>query len=140
MTWGESKESPLAHGLRVREDFELESLQSKGLEAFREAARAVEEWPVYKTSSPEIAAALGMSHSPGFAVGTTFGFNKGVFKSVTSLGHKAFSGGLPTKEGILTFLKIEQLPPYLPYSTATNGRVFAMERQARMFISETPSS
>lgn len=109
-------------------------VQSKELEAFTEAAKAIEEWPVYKSSSPEIATALGISNSPGFAVGTSFEFNKGVFRSVPSLGHKAFSSGLPLKESILTFLKTEQLPPYLPYSTATNGRVFAMERQARLLL------
>ncbi len=79
-----------------------------------------------------MAAALGISDAPGFAVGTSFEFDQGVFKAVASQKHPAFSSGLPLKEGLLSFLKTEQLPPYLPYTTATNERVFAMERQARL--------
>ena len=115
-------------------DLILTIVQGHELLASREAAGTIDEWPVYKTLNAEVAEALGLSDKPSFAVGTSFEFNKGLFKSVTSEGHKAFDSGLSLKESILTFLKTEQLPPYLPYSSATNARVFAMERQASLFL------
>jgi len=79
--------------------------------------------------SPEIAGALGLESAPGYAVGTSFEANGKAFKAVTSPGHPAFANSDFLKNQILAFLKAEELPPFLPYSSATNERIFAVERQ-----------
>lgn len=106
-------------------------LQSQELEVLLEVAKAIEEWPVYYTSNAEVATALGLTACSSYIVGTRFDLNKGAFVSVSSEGHEAFEEDRSLKESLLRFLKTEQLPPYLPYSSTTNQRVFAMDRQVR---------
>ena len=104
-------------------------LQGDEFGAFQEAAKQVDEWPVFKTSSREVAGALGLDSCPSYTIGTSFEYNSGAFVSVSSKGHAAFSRGLPLAASLLRFLQTEQLPPYLPYSSVTNERIFALDRQ-----------
>ena len=105
------------------------TLQGPDYEAFLTAARAVEDWPIYQTSSQAVANALGLSGNFAFAVGTTFLHASSGFQAVTSIGHPVFKGDTELSSQILEFLKIEQLPPYLPYTSSSNSRVFALEQQ-----------
>ena len=105
------------------------TLQGPEYEAFLAAARAVEDWPVYQTSSQAVADALGLAERFAFAVGTNFLHANSGFQAVTSVGHPAFDGDAELSSQILEFLKIEQLPPYLPYTSSSNSRVFALEQQ-----------
>ena len=105
------------------------TFQGEGAQQLQETAKAIEEWPVYKTSDPSVAQAVGVSHPPGFIVGTNFDYNGGKFVAVSGEGHRALEGSQPLRERLLNFVRTEQLPPYLPYSSATNERVFGMPRQ-----------
>jgi len=105
------------------------AFQGNAYDHFQAAALEVTPWPTFQTQSPEIAGALGLESAPGYAVGTSFEANGKAFKAVTSPGHPAFANSDFLKNQILAFLKAEELPPFLPYSSATNERIFAVERQ-----------
>lgn len=99
--------------------------------ALKEAARAIEEWPVYVTCNAQVARACSLEECDSYAVGTSFDCNGRQFIPVPSSGHKAFTEGSNLTAQLLNFVKTEQLPPYLPYSSSTNERIFAMDRQVK---------
>lgn len=70
-----------------------------------------------------------MPKAPGFAVGTNFGPPFEGFRAVSWASHPAFQSSKGLHEQLLDFVTAEQLPPYLPYDSGTNARIFALPFQ-----------
>ncbi|KAI3433908.1 hypothetical protein D9Q98_003710 [Chlorella vulgaris] len=89
--------------------------------AYEAAAQKSDDATFLKTTSAEVAAKLGITSAPGYALGRTY--DDFGFEAVSGAGHPAFEGKA-AGEALDDFIKAEKLPAFTEFSQETSQAIF----------------
>lgn len=100
----------------------FEKFEGDAHAAYEAAAQKSDDAAFLKTTSAEVAAKLGLTAAPGYALGRTY--EDFGFEAVSGAGHKAFEDSKDVGEALEAFIKAEKLPAFTEFSQDTSQAIF----------------